>query len=129
MAIHIYERTKNVQADAQLREMLSKFQGDHERHAGELTQRLQDLGGEPHAATGLAGAMADMGAIINAVRGPEHLIRQVYDGEDKGLHAYEDRIDALDEASKAMVQQIMRDEHDHLQYFAARINSEEQEHN
>ena len=33
MAIHIYDKTKEMQEDSQVADMLSQFEQDHERHA------------------------------------------------------------------------------------------------
>jgi bacterioferritin len=127
MAIHIYDKTKNSQEDSQVREMLSKFQQDHQRHAGQLNQRIIDQGGCPDAKTGLPGIMANATSMINSIRGPKHLLKQVYDGEDKGIHAYEDRIDQLDYTSQITVKQIMDEDHEHLKWFKARMEKEKSE--
>ena len=58
MAIHIYDKTKGLQQDSQVANMLSKFESDHKRHAEQLTQRIYELGGDPNANTGLSGLMA-----------------------------------------------------------------------
>lgn len=68
-----------------------------------------------------------MSAKINALRGPSHLLKQVYDGEDKGVHAYEDRIDELDSESQELVSEIMSEDHDHLKFFKERMESEKEE--
>lgn len=50
----------------------------------------------------MGGTMANMAAKLNALRGPSHLLKQVYDGEDKGVHAYEERMDELDPESQEL---------------------------
>lgn len=127
MAIHIYNKTKELQQDSQVGNMFAKFEADHKRHAEQLTQRIKDLGGQPNATTGLSGMMADATSVINAIRGPQYLLRQVYDGEDKGIHAYEERLDQLDPASQDMIRQIMKEDHEHLKWFKARMEKEKSE--
>jgi bacterioferritin len=127
MAIHIYDKTKEMQEDSQVADMLSKFEQDHKRHAEQLTQRIKDLGGYPDAKTGISGVMADVMSIINSIRGPHQLLQQVYDGEDKGIHAYEERIDQLDSISQDIVRQIMKEDHEHLKWFKVRMEEEKRE--
>lgn len=127
MAIDIYNKTKNIQGDNQVQEMLNKFQKDHEGHAQDLEKRIKELGGKPETGTGISGIMAEGMAIINSIRGPEHLLEQVYEGEDKGVHAYEDRIDELDQKSKVLITDIMNKDHEHLQYFKSRMEKEKKE--
>lgn len=129
MAIHIYDTTKGIQQDNQVSEMLTQFEQDHQRHAEQLTQRIKDLEGTPEAGTGLSGVMANITSVVNSLRGPEHLLEQIYNGEDKGIHAYEDRIDEIDTVSQNVVRQIMNEDHEHLKWFKARMEKEKSERN
>lgn len=127
MAIHIYDKTKELQKDSQVANMLSEFEADHKHHAQQLTQRIRELGGQPDAKTGFPGMMANLTSVMNSIRGPQHLLKQVYDGEDKGIHAYEERIDQLDPASQDVIRQIMKEDHEHLKWFKARMEKEKSE--
>ena len=53
MAIQVYQKTKEIQGDGQVKEMLEKFEKDHKRHAQLLAQRIRELGGKPDPKTGL----------------------------------------------------------------------------
>lgn len=127
MAIHIYDKTKNIQGDGQVMEMLGKFQQEHQKHAEQLSNRIKELGGQPNEGTGMAGMMAGVSSVINSIRGPEELLKQVYDGEDKGIHSYEDRVDDLDPVSQELVRTIMSEDHEHLKFFKARMEKEKVE--
>jgi bacterioferritin len=127
MAIHIYDKTKGLQQDSQVANMLNKFESDHERHAEQLTQRIYELGGNPNTNTGLSGLMANLTSMINSIRGPKQLLEQVYDGEDKGIHAYEERLNSLDPVSQDTVRQIMKEDHEHLKWFKGRMEKEKSE--
>lgn len=127
MAIHIYDKTKGLQRDDQIAAMLTKFQHDHQRHAEQLTQRIKVLGGTPDAGTGLAGIMADVSAVIDTLKGNEDFLTHIYNGEDKGIHAYEDRFDEIDVTSKGIVKQIMEEDHEHLKWFKSRMEKEKSE--
>ncbi|MGI6225548.1 MAG: demethoxyubiquinone hydroxylase family protein [Peptococcales bacterium] len=127
MAMQVYEKTKNLQRDKQVQEMIDKFAQDHKRHIDLLSQRIKELGGKPEHKAGLSSLMVDVTAMINSLQGPEHLLIQLYDGEDKGIHAYEDRIDELDPVSQYVVKGIMAEDHEHLKYFKARMEEEKKE--
>ncbi|MHB8126253.1 MAG: ferritin-like domain-containing protein [Desulfitobacteriaceae bacterium] len=127
MAIDIYVKTKGLQKDIQVAEMLSNFENDHKQHAELLIKRINDLGGIPKGGTGLSGVMANLVATVNSYRGPEQLLKYLYDGEDKGIHAYEDRIDELDSISQNLVKQIALEDHEHLKQFKSRMEQEEKE--
>lgn len=127
MAINIYEKTKELQQDTQVANMLAKFESDHKNHAELLTQRINELGGYPDASTGLPGKMADLTSVINSIRGPHQLLKQVYDGEDKGIHAYEERLEHMDPVSQVIIKQIIKEDHEHLKWFEARMEKEKSE--
>lgn len=127
MAINIYDKVKGIQQDGQVAQMLSEFEQEHIQHADRLAQRIVELGGEPKESTGFSGVMADIHSVINSLRGPKELLKQVYDGEDKGIHAYEDRIDEIDPVSQEIVRDIMKEDHEHLKWFKARMEKEKYE--
>ncbi len=121
MAIRIYNQTKGTQGDEQVYHMLYQFETDHRRHARQLADRIKHLGGEPEISTGAIGFMANVTGKINSLRGPKHLLQQVYDGEAKGVHAYEDRVDELDSDSQQLVRKLIQEDHDHLRLFKERM--------
>ena len=51
MAMQVYEKTKGIQEDNQVKEMLNKFAQDHQRHIDLLSQRVKELGGTPQDKT------------------------------------------------------------------------------
>lgn len=117
MARNIYDKTKNIQGDEQVKTMLAKFQKDHDRHIQLLEKRIRELGGEPEAGAGMAGTMANLSAVYKSLLGPEALLKQLYEGEKMGVDAYNDRLDALDPESLALVQRIKEEDHEHLKFF------------
>ncbi len=127
MARDIYDKTKGIQGDHQVKDLLAKFQEDHDRHIERLKQRILELGGEPIEGTGFAGTMANLSATYKAMLGPEAILKQVYEGEKMGVHSYEDRLDGLDETSQELVKEIMAEDHEHLKFFEARMDHEQQE--
>lgn len=127
MAIDICVKTKDLQKDIQVAEMLANFENDHKQHAELLIKRINDLGGIPKGGTGLSGVIANLFATLNSYRGSEQFLKYLYNGEDKGIHAYEDRIDELDPISQNIVKQITNEDHEHLKQYKARMEQEERE--
>lgn len=127
MAIHIYDRTKKLQEDEQVAHMLARFEQDHKSHAKELAKMIEELGGEPQTKLGFPGLMANLMSMVNSLRGPEHLLRQVYDGEDKGVNAYEERLAKLDPAFQAKLKKFLEEDHNHLKWFKDRMEEEKRE--
>ncbi|MGI6145764.1 MAG: DUF2383 domain-containing protein [Clostridia bacterium] len=127
MAIQVYDRTKKLQQDTQVANMLNTFESDHKKHAEMLSERIRELGGDPEVTTGFPGMMADIMSVINSIRGPHQLLEQVYDGEDKGIHAYEERLNQLDRDSQVIIRQIMNEDHEHLKWFKVRMEKEKSE--
>lgn len=127
IAIDIYVKTKGLQKDVQVSEMLADFENDHKQHAELLKKRINDLGGIPRAGTGLSGIMANLAATVNSYRGPGQLVKHLYEGEDDGIRTYEERINELDQVSQDLVRQITTEEHEHLKKFKARMEQEEKE--
>lgn len=129
LAMHVYQKTKVMQKDTQVAKMFERFEQDHKRHAEQLTNRIKELGGKPITNMGMAGVMANITSRVNSIRGPKYLLKQIYDGEDKGIHAYEDRIHELDSKSQDVVNEIMLEDHEHLKYFKERMEAEKKERN
>jgi len=127
MAVNIYGRAKDWQQDEQVAGMFDQFHRDHKRHAEQLANRIIELGGIPELSTGIAGVMSKMSARVYSFLGSEHILKQIYNGEDKGVHAYEDRLESLDPSSKELVTRIMQEDHDHLKYFKSRFEEEKAE--
>ncbi|WP_408956555.1 DUF2383 domain-containing protein [Natroniella sp. ANB-PHB2] len=127
MAANIYEETNNLQKDSQVEKMLKSFAQDHQRHTQQLEERIEQLGGDPNENIGMSGAMANMMAKLNAIRGPKHLLNQVYKGEAMGVKAYEKRINDLDPISQEIVQGLMEEDKEHLRKFEARVDQERRE--
>jgi hypothetical protein len=71
--------------------------------------------------------MANLAATVHSYRGPGQLLKHLYEGEDEGIHAYEGRINKLDQVSQDLVRQITTEEHEHLKQFKARMEQEEKE--
>ncbi|MDD2235107.1 MAG: ferritin-like domain-containing protein [Desulfitobacteriaceae bacterium] len=127
IAIDIYDKTKGLQKDVQVAEILADFENDHKQHAELLKKRINDLGGIPRSGTGLSGIMANLAATVNSYRGPGQLVKYLYEGEDDGLRTYEEHIKDFDQVSQDLVRQIITEEHEHLKKFEARMEQEEKE--
>lgn len=124
IAIEAYERFIRDVEDANVKEELQNIQQEHKRHASELAERIQTLGGRPEYDTGATGLMANIQSKVQGITGKDtvDILKRAYDGEDKGIAAAEKYMDeGLDEESMKVVSRIMSDDHDHLRKMLGMI--------
>jgi len=125
MAIDIYETFISKIDDRLVAEQLQMFQKDHQRHADILSARICELGGEPEESRGFAGAMAESMSKIKTwgYADKADMLRQLYDGEDKGIAASLSNVDGvLDEQSRRVIDEILSDDHDHLKQLQSMLS-------
>ncbi|MCX7923387.1 MAG: PA2169 family four-helix-bundle protein [Clostridia bacterium] len=122
MAVEAYERLIYDLKDETVKKELQDIQKDHRRHASELADRIQTLGGKAEYGTGVSGLMADMKmAVQNASNNHDTLqiLKQAYDGEDKGIAKVEEIIKGdLDDESLSIVKKLLSEDHEHLKKMA-----------
>lgn len=117
MAIESYDRFIHAVEDDFVKEEFSKILDDHKRHVKLLEDRIKDLGGEPKEDLGIAGIMANVKMAMKNLgsKKPVDVVKQAYDGEDKGIAMVEEIIKGdLDDESAKLMHDILSKEHDHL---------------
>lgn len=117
MAIDTYDVFINKIDDPNLKESLRSYKRDHEEHARLLSGKIRELGGKPKESRGLAGTMSQSMSVVRTMIVPdkEDIIKQLYNGEDKGIAATENIIrDELDAENKKLVNEIISTDHEHL---------------
>lgn len=128
MAVQAYERYLKDIHDNNVKEKFQSIQQDHKRHASDISTRIQDLGGQPNYGTGISGVMANAKlAFQDAINNDTlHILKQAYDGEDKGIAMVEEIIKGdLDKDSMNLVNGIMSTDHQHLRDLAKMISDYE----
>lgn len=128
MAIHAYDRFIDGVEDIEARSQLKKFQSDHKRHSEILAKRIIELGGQPQFGTGAAGMMASVKGMMEELgrRSTADILKEAYDGEDKGIAAAEEVVKGdLDRESAQIVNEILTEDHAHLREMSRLINKYE----
>jgi len=131
MAIDAYERYIQELEDDHIKEVFQHIQQDHKRHASELAERIQTLGGSPEYNTGFAGFMASARATMEGIGSMDRadILKKAYDGEDKGIAMAEEIIKGdLDKESMGLVKQILSEDHNHLRRMVRLIGEYEIKH-
>lgn len=124
MAIESYDRYIHVVEDDKVRSEFHEILDDHKKHASLLDKRIKELGGEPKENLGIAGIMANAKIAVKTMGDKKSIdvLKQAYDGEDKGIAMVEEIIKGdLDEESAKLMNDILSKEHDHLKNMNSMI--------
>lgn len=128
MAIDAYKRFIEDAKDENIKNELWNILEEHKRHAHQLSERIETLGGEPEQSAGFAGFMASAKAAIKRITGTGdiEILKKAYDGEDKGIVKAEEVVKGdLDDESMQLVNGILSEDHDHLRKMARLIGTVE----
>ena len=97
IALEKIERTSTV------RPMLETCQLSHARRVAALTQAIAARGGKPADSSGPWGMFAKVVEQSATVLGEKAAISALEEGEDHGLHDYQDDLEKLDAATRQIV--------------------------
>ncbi len=127
--IQIY--VENLQDDA-ITETLSTWIKDHKQNANKIGAYLLLNGESPRDGLGVIGMLSKVKAKMNTNRKAEPLdiLREIYDGEDKGLaRATQLAENNVTQDARDLLEDIFRNDHDHLQEMKSMISQYEKENN
>lgn len=131
MAIDAYERFIQDVEDKKIKREFQEIQQDHKKHAGELFNQIQNLGGKPDSNTGFTGFMASAKAAMENMKETEpiQILKKAYDGEDKGIAMAQEIVKGdLDLESAEIVKKILSVDHDHLKKMLNLITEIQEKH-
>lgn len=117
MAVESYDRFIHMIEDDRVKEEFQKILDDHKKHVRLLEKRIKELGGEPKEDLGFAGIMANAKLAMRTMGDKKtiDLVKQAYDGEDKGVAMAKEIVKGdLDDESAKLMQDILAKEHEHL---------------
>lgn len=116
MAVQAYEKFIEGTDDQKIRETLQQIQKNHKKNANKIADRIQALGEAAEYSTGLPGLFSDMKLGMEMKgKSSDEILKQAYDGEDKGIAAAEKVIKQdLDETSMNVIHDVLSCDHDHL---------------
>lgn len=125
MAINSYEEFIKQVDNIDVKQDFINFKNDHKRHADLMEERIKSLGGHPVKGTGTAGIMAGAKfAVENLKKRSVHdIVKNAYDGEDKGIAAVAKIKETLDDENKKVVEEMLSTDHDHLKKMKDIINN------
>ena len=100
MAIEGFDHYILDMKDPAIKERLMDMQQQHQFHAMQLSERIQQLGGNPVNSAGMPGAMAEIKQRISPNKYIDNnIIKTAIEGEEMGLEAYGEIVTNLSEPS------------------------------
>ncbi len=125
MAVQAYEKFIAGADDEKIREGLQQIQKNHKLNADKIAERIQELGAQAEYSTGLPGFFADMKLGMEmSGKSSDEILKQAYDGEDKGIAAAEKVIkEDLDDTSMSIIHDVLSCDHDHLKAMLSLMSS------
>jgi uncharacterized protein (TIGR02284 family) len=118
-ASNAYEQAiKNVD-DANIRQKLEQFRGDHERHVNDLSSHIRRHGGEPpEHKPGVKGFVLQGFTAIRSAIGTESALKAMRSNENLTNRTYADALewDTPDDV-KQLIRKNYEDEQRHLRYI------------
>jgi uncharacterized protein (TIGR02284 family) len=115
-AVGAYTEAIDAAHDPQVKDPLTRFRGDHERHVAELSQVVRRLGGKP-AGTDVKGVLRKAMTKIAGLMGEETILKAMKNNEEAINKAYGHHVtmdfpqDILD-----LIKRNFDDEKRHLQW-------------
>lgn len=130
MAVESYDRYIHAIEDDEVKEEFRKIMEDHKKHVKLLEDRIKELGAKPEEDLGIAGIMANAKIAMKTMGNKKNidLVKQIYEGEDKGIAMVEEIIKGdLDDESAKLMEEILSKEYEHLAQIdriMGKLNSE-----
>lgn len=123
-AIRRYEKALEHVDDFEARTDLEAFLAEHERHVGELTKIVFDLGGDvPPANLDLKGEVLRVVTELRSATGTKGALKAMRTNERRTNHAYESAIEHdLPEAAVYAITRGLADERRHLAAIEAHLS-------
>jgi bacterioferritin len=117
MGIHSYEPfIQNVKAP-EVKRAFQDIQQSHKKHAADVAERIQNLGGTPVDGPGFMATIET--TLKNWAGTPEETtqaIKEAIKGEEMGIQQSEKLLQQdLDDRSRSIVEQIRKSAHNHIQ--------------
>lgn len=97
--------------DPALKKKLQDMQRKHQTHALQLTNRIQQLGGNPSNSAGMAGVISEIKQkALPKKYIDNNLMKHAIEGEEIGVRSYNEAIEKLqDPADKQLIQGMLAD--------------------
>lgn len=103
-AVETYEQCIEKVDDTEISQGLVLLKNSHQERVAKLTQRVQQLGGEPSSSAGAWGALTKLLEGGAKLFGEDSALSMLEEGEDKGRDDYQKHLDDLLPENKAFIQ-------------------------
>jgi bacterioferritin (cytochrome b1) len=122
-AVLIYRAHVDAIREPEIAQGLTKIMVVEERHAAELAQRIEELGGRPEAMDQFTTASGRAIATTSRFARTAQMLHLDLDEEERAAESYRRHIAAItdDEVTIAMLRRHLRDEEAHARWLAERI--------
>ncbi len=117
-ASHAYQQAIDRIEQASVREQLTKYQEDHERHVREISAKLRDLGETPPKATpDMKGMLIEGFTALRSMTGTEGALKAMKTNEKLTNRKYDEarKMEATSDIHQ-LLESNYQDEHRHLTY-------------
>lgn len=111
MAIESFDHYIQDIDDENLKKRMQDMQQQHKFHAIQISERIQQLGGNPANTSGMTGVMAEMKFKVSPKKYIDgSIVKTALEGEKIGLGGYDDIISKLqDDENKKLAQEMLID--------------------
>ncbi len=123
-AVHAYEKAIANINNTGIREQLEAFKKDHERHIGELSQKMRELGETPpDNKPDMKGYLIEGLTALRSSTGTEGALKAMKSNEKTTNKKYDEarKLDVMGE-TKEMIERNYQDEKTHLEYIERALN-------
>ncbi len=123
MAIDSYDRYIEHVQDPNIKTVLQQIQQDHKESAARISERIQNLGGDPVNGVGIIGTISETFQTLTGT--PEDTARLIQDacnGESMGIQKTEQIAAQLDPTSRALVTEILERDRKHVNLLSSLIH-------
>ncbi|MFD9625828.1 ferritin-like domain-containing protein [Peribacillus muralis] len=126
MGDHSYGHFIKKLQHSPLKDSFISIQQDQKKHAARISERIQILGGTPVTSEGVIGKVEGViGNIFEKYNTDEEIVKHAIKGENiYGIRMSEDLVrDKLDEESLRLVQEILDQDREHVDYLKSLLHS------
>lgn len=117
-AVETYQQCIEKLDDADVAARLTSLQKSHMHRVGLLSDRVHEIGGTPEDGSGIWGGFAKLVEGGAKIFGQKSALAALEEGEDRGLHNYEEEINHLAPENESFIKAVILPEqkrsHDEL---------------
>lgn len=122
-AVETYDQCIRKVDDARIASNLTDLQLSHQKRVELLSQKIQELGGEPEQSSGVWGSISKMVEGGAKLFGDKTAISALEQGEDRGRTNYREKVDNLSPQAQSFIALSILPEHERSHEMLNRVQS------